>query len=214
MTATLLAIGAGAVLGFALGLCVGRSQRGRLAFVAHFLGEEVEAVHGADLDADVAAERALRLSGDTPAVPDLDPEPWVSSGYRPPGDVVELVDSARLAEMREQADQVRAYEAVRLCNNCGKHAVFVWESDGVPFAACNFCVSLWFEDGLPDHVIRVDLPAFDPALLASSEEGKAWADRIRSQFGDDALNDWADAVHVDDDVPSLPRSLPGNGGNQ
>lgn len=43
----------------------------------------------------------------------------------------------------------------RPCNNCGKPAVFVWETDGFPFAACNFCVSLWFDDGLPDHVVRL-----------------------------------------------------------
>lgn len=43
----------------------------------------------------------------------------------------------------------------RPCNNCGKPAVFAWETDGFPFAACNTCVSLWFEDGLPGHVVRL-----------------------------------------------------------
>lgn len=44
----------------------------------------------------------------------------------------------------------------RECNNCHKPAVFAWKTDGFPFAACNLCVSLWFEDGLPDHVMRLD----------------------------------------------------------
>lgn len=65
---------------FGLGVCAGRAKRLRLAFVAHFLGEEVEAVHAADLDADVAAERKLRLVDG-----DLDvPEFMADSGYRPP----------------------------------------------------------------------------------------------------------------------------------
>ena len=74
----------------------------------------------------------------------------------PPSNTVELFDEDALAELRGQADQVRAYEAVRLCNNCDEHALFAWEDDGVPFAACNYCVSLWFNDGLPDWVERLE----------------------------------------------------------
>lgn len=67
---------------FVSGLVVRDQRRKLLAFSHHFLGEEVEAVHGADLDADVARERALRLSGDTPVV---EVEPFMAdSGYRPP----------------------------------------------------------------------------------------------------------------------------------
>lgn len=53
---------------FALGLLVRDQRRKLLAFSHHFLGEEVEAVHIADNDADVAAERARRLSGEQPKV--------------------------------------------------------------------------------------------------------------------------------------------------
>lgn len=74
------------VAAFALGLLVRDQRRKLLAFSHHFLGEEVEAVHIADNDADVARERALRISGDTPAVDDdLDvPRFMADSGYRRP----------------------------------------------------------------------------------------------------------------------------------
>lgn len=68
--------------GFAIGWLTKRHRLGLLAENNHWVGEEIEALKGADLDADVAAERALRLSGDTPAVelydqdaqPDIDPD--------------------------------------------------------------------------------------------------------------------------------------------
>lgn len=80
---------------------------------------------------------------------------------------VELFDGARLAEMRD--DHVCTYECAgaghdepepdRPCNACGRPAVFAWETDGFPFASCNLCVELWFPDGLPDHVVRLDQPS-------------------------------------------------------
>lgn len=82
-----------------------------------------------------------------------------------PTKTVELFDGAQLAEWREQAEHVCTYECAgqgcndpqpeRPCNGCGKAARFAWDDDGVPRAACNFCVSLWFEDGLPAHVRRI-----------------------------------------------------------
>lgn len=79
---------------------------------------------------------------------------------------VELFDGAQLAEMRD--DHVCTYECAGAgcddpepdhpCNACGKPAVFAWETDGFPFASCNLDVELWWPDGLPGHVIRLDQP--------------------------------------------------------
>lgn len=54
--------------GFGLGWLTKRHRLGLLAENNHWVGEEIEALKGADLDADVARERALRLSGQQPAV--------------------------------------------------------------------------------------------------------------------------------------------------
>jgi hypothetical protein len=67
-------------LAVAAGYLIRRYRTSLFAENNHWLAEDIEAIKGADLDADVAAERALRLSGEhTEIGDDLDPEPWVST---------------------------------------------------------------------------------------------------------------------------------------
>ncbi len=84
MTGVLVPLAAGALFGFAVGVGVGRSRRGRLAFVADFLGEEVEAVHRADFDEDVAAYRAARISGEYTVLPPVEVEAFMADSQRCP----------------------------------------------------------------------------------------------------------------------------------
>jgi hypothetical protein len=125
---TLLAIALALAVGYIAGRFHQHHRASLLAENIHWVGEYNEAIKGADLDADVAAHRRERLSGEQPAVSNEPAQP------RP--------TPIPLGE--------------RECNNCHKPAVFAWKTDGFPFAACNLCVSLWFEDGLPDHVMRLD----------------------------------------------------------
>lgn len=120
----------------------------------------------------------------------------------------------------------------RQCNNCGHRAVFAWQTDGFPFAACNMCVSLWFEDGLPDHVVRLEPNGRPVVPLPLDDEHD---DQCESEFINppgaygpcgcsdrangipgptlipvDGLNAWGSAIHADDDTSSTgPRSVPG-----
>ena len=147
------------VLALAVGYVLGRlHQRHRASLLAennHWLGEDIEAIKGADLDADVAAARRERLSGEQPAVDEFEVEPFMAdSGYRPP-----QRPPCGVCGTTGPICDVEAH-ARRQCSNgqCKRPAVFAWQTDDVPFAACNYCVSLWFEDGLPDHVVRLGEP--------------------------------------------------------
>lgn len=115
---------------------------------------------------------------------------------------VELFDGARLAETRD--DHVCTYGSAgagcndpvpdRPCNACGRPAVFAWETDGFPFAACNLCVELWFPDGLPDHVVRLVEPevvAEGPVWCAKSVEG--WCAVVPDVCPEEGT-DWVETV--------------------
>ena len=165
---TPLAIVVALAVGYVLGRLHQRHRASLLAENNHWLGEDIEAIKGADLDADVAAERRERLSGEQPAVDEFEIEPFMAdSGYRPP-----QRPPCGVCGTTGPICDVEAH-ARRQCSNgqCKRHAVFAWETDGFPFAACNRCVSLWFEDGLPDHVVRLGDPfagvALEPYQLAA-----------------------------------------------
>jgi hypothetical protein len=70
----------------------------------------------------------------------------------------------------------------RQCNNCHKPAVFAWTGkgpdEGVPFAACNWCISLFFEDGLPDYVVRLDVFGLPTAEPLTDEEWTGFAEAL------------------------------------
>lgn len=117
--------------GFMGGLAVRDRRRKTTAVVAEMLGEEVEAIHLADFDADVLAERVARTT-DKHAIPE--PEPWALDGSQPP---------KRYPER---------------CDNCGDLAVYaVNEGDGNYCSyACEACIELRMPDGFdPSMAVRI-----------------------------------------------------------
>lgn len=166
---TLLAFAIGVVAGTAIGLALGAKWRNDLRSELEAARQRLMAYNASDTRADLA--EVGPVTGQTKTVAQYD-----------------------------QATE-------RQCNNCGKPAEFAWlaghaglpDEDArlVPFAACNFCVSLWFEDGLPDWVIRLnDVGEVMEQVTAGGDVDEALV-VLNEYLGPDGLCHWRCDTPID-----------------
>jgi hypothetical protein len=212
------------LVGIAIGIVAGYlARRYRISLLAennHWVGEEIEAIKGADLDADVAAHRRERLSGEQPKVDLYDQDSpsaqvnQVERHFADPFDFVGIRGNVPVlppamtgkrdveAQDRELVDIYGIDQGAGRQCNCAEPAVFAWKIDGFPFAACGRCVELWFPDGVPEWVERLDVVtrSLTATISGPRDQVEAAAEVIDDLIG---LNAWGTAIHQDDDDPRV-----------